>query len=391
MKTKELGTCFLFAKDLDAEGCLSMRFNAHGEEDAALKRRTLEEISVLQASTKTIVVLPSCSASLHTLSLPWLGERKAREAIPFALEEVIAQPVSEMHFAFDKNHYTEGKYLVVAIENELFSRWIGLLDELNIDFDMLTLDWFALKPGEVFIDDSRVLMATENFKGALSFGVAQMYLNSPTEIFQGFLFRDSFIHANSLQWTKVDDTFNSFVAKRLVSRPFMNLCQGDFKHNTHRETNIRWYQAGLFLLGLWLVTILGTNGLILNKLKNQDLYLQQKMAEIYRIFFPNTNMSDVVNPRLRIEQVLRDQASGKKGELWYLLGPLVKSFDDTEGVKVTEWWYQKNMMTLNLVAKDFSSLEKFEKNLEKMNIKVKQNSASNVEKGEVTAVLELEA
>ena len=147
MKTRELSTCFLFAKHLDADGCLSIRLNTFGEEEAPLQKRTAAELLMLQENARTIVVLPTASASLHVLTLPWLSERKAREAIPFALEEVIAQPVSEVHFAFDKAHYSNGQYLVVAIDAAFLSQCIGLLDELDIDFDVLTLDWFALKPG----------------------------------------------------------------------------------------------------------------------------------------------------------------------------------------------------------------------------------------------------
>ncbi len=160
---------------------------------------------MLQENARTIVVLPTASASLHVLTLPWLSERKAREAIPFALEEVIAQPVSEVHFAFDKAHYSNGQYLVVAIDAAFLSQCIGLLDELDIDFDVLTLDWFALKTGEVFVAEDRVLMAMNTFKGALSVNLAQRYLNQSEELFHGFLFENSMLKIDTPQWTTTQE------------------------------------------------------------------------------------------------------------------------------------------------------------------------------------------
>ncbi len=389
MKARKLSTFFLFAKHLDADGCLCLRLNAAGEEEASLLKRSATEIVALQEDARTIVVLPSSSASLHTLTLPWLGERKAREAIPFALEEMIAQPLTEVHFAFDKAHYNHGQYLVVAIDNQLLSQCIGLLNELNIDFDILTLDWFALKPREVFVAEDRVLVAMDAFKGALSPDLAQIYLSEMSEVFHGFLFADSAIEVHSSQFVSTQGTFDSFVAKRLASGSFMNLCQGDFRHNTHQETSARWYYASAALLGVWLLSILGTNGLILHKLKFEDAGIQRQIASVYHVFFPHA--TEVISPRFRIEQALKDEATGKKGDVWYVLGPLVKAVDDTDGLKVEQWFYQNKIISVHLSAKNFAVLETFEKHLEKMNIKVKQRSAGTAEKAQITAVLELEA
>lgn len=389
MKTRDLSTCFLFANHLDADGCLSIRLNAQGEEEYPLTKRTISEIAQLQAQAKTIVVLPTASASLHLLTLPWLSERKAREAIPFALEEVIAQPVAEVHFAFDKAHYINGRYLVVAIDAALLSQCIGLLDELDIDFDALTLDWFALKPGEVFIGEDRFLIAADDFKGALSPELAQRYLNTSNSSFRGFLFNNSLVQVDASEWVRTKENMECFVAKRLISASFINLCQGDFRHNTHRETNTRWYALSAALFSLWLVSILSTNALVLHKLKLEDALVQEEIASIYRLFFPEAR--EVISPRFRVEQALKDEAGGKKGDVWYILGPIVKAIDDTEGVRIEQWSYQNQVMTLHLVAKNFAALESFEKNLNKLQIKVKQNSAGSAEKGEVTAVLELEA
>lgn len=389
MKTRVLSTCFLFANHLDADGCLSLRLNAQGEEEFPLAKRTASEIAQLQVQARTVVVLPTASASLHLLTLPWLSERKAREAIPFALEEMIAQPVAEVHFAFDKAHYTKGQYLVVAIDAALLSQCIGLLDELNIDFDALTLDWFALKPGEVFIGEGGFLIAADDFKGALSPALAHRYLNTSQSSFRGFLFNNSLAQVDAPEWVKTKENMECFVAKRLISASFINLCQGDFRHHTHRETNSRWYGLSAALFGVWLVSILSTNALVLHKLKVEDALAQEEIAGIYRLFFPEAR--EVISPRFRVEQALKDQAGGKKGDVWSILGPVVKAVDDIEGVRIQQWFYQNQMMTLHLVAKNFAALEAFEKYLNKLQIKVKQSSAGSAEKSEVTAVLELRA
>ncbi len=69
-----------------------------------------------------------------------------------------------------------------------------------------------------------------------------------------------------------------------------------FRHNTHRETNTRWYIASAVLLGVWLISILSTNAFVLHKLKTEDALVQQQIARVYRVFFPEA--TDVVSPDL---------------------------------------------------------------------------------------------
>ena len=102
-----MATCVLFIENLDAEGCFCLRLDALDEVDAPLQKRSPDDIRVIQENARTIVVIPTAAAGLHVFNLPWLGERKAREAIPYALEEQVAQPVTELHFAFDKAHYRQ--------------------------------------------------------------------------------------------------------------------------------------------------------------------------------------------------------------------------------------------------------------------------------------------
>ncbi len=388
MKTREFATCFLFTKHLDADGCLSIRFNADGEEDAPLKKRNASEILDLQVEAKTIVVLPSILASLHRLALPWLGERKSREAIPFALEETVAQPFSEVHFAFDKAHYVDGQYLIVAIDTQRLSTVIGLLEELGLDFDAMTLDWFALHTNEVLVAQDYVLLSLTDFKGTLSPVLAQRHLIQENQRLIGHRFDDSAIEVQSAALTSISGLFDSFVAQRLLSRPFINLCQGDFRHYTDRETHSRWYSVCGTLLFVWFLSILGTNALMLHRLKTEEAGIHQQIMTVYQAFFPNASANEE-HPRLKVEQFLREEESGRKGDVWYILGPLVKSIEQIDGVDVKQWVYQNRMITLNILAKNFMTLEQFENSLKKQNIIVKQTHAAAAEKGLVTATLEL--
>src|SRR5580692_5459631 len=97
--------CFLFTKHLDDNGCFCLKISQEGELIAPPNQCTFTEIKTLQKECNTLVIETTTSASILDLELPWLPERKARIAIPYALEDKVAQSVEELHFAFDKLRY----------------------------------------------------------------------------------------------------------------------------------------------------------------------------------------------------------------------------------------------------------------------------------------------
>jgi general secretion pathway protein L len=387
MKGRELATCLLFITHLDADGCLCILLNKAGEVDAPLQKRAASEIQALQIQARTILVVPTSMAGIHQLELPWLGNNKAREAIPYALEEQVAQPVSELHFAFDKAHYEKGRYLIVVIDKQLLTNWMGLLDELGIDFDHVTVDWFALHPGEILVSEHRVLIFQKQFKGALSPHLAQLYLNQTTEPCHGFLFDDSSPDVRSPQLTSMEGKFDAFIANRLHNAHSINICQGEFRHDTHRESSRRWYFVSAALFGLWLLCILGMNALSVYRLNTEQRIVNEQIAEIYHAFFPKAAL--VVSPKFRIEQVLKNDTSEQQGNFWYLLGQLASSIDvESKHVTIDSLHYQNQMLNGNLLCSDFASLEAFEHRLENAKLKVNQTQASSQD-NHVVAILEL--
>lgn len=389
MKGRELATCLLFISHLDADGCLCILLNKAGEVDAPLKKRSASEIQALQIQARTVLVVPTSMVGIHQLELPWLGYRKAREAIPYALEELVAQPVSELHFAFDKAHYENGHYLIIVIDKQLLTNWMGLLDEIDIDFEHVTVDWFALHPGEVLVSEHRVLISQQQFKGALSPQLAQLYLNQTTEPFHGFLFDDSSPDVHASQLTSMEGEYDAFIAKRLQNAHSINICQGGFRHDTHRESSRRWYFASAVLFVVWLLCILGMNALSLYRLNTEQNIVNKQIAEIYHAFFPEAAL--VVSPKFRIEQALKNDSSGKQGDFWYLLGQLASSIDvESKHVTIDSLHYQNQTLNVNLLCSDFASLEAFEHRLEHAKLKVSQTQASSQDK-HVVAILELRA
>ena len=79
-----MDTCFLFAKHLNDEGCFCLKISANSSLIASPEQRSFAEIRSLQAGCNTVVIETGLNCGFFELELPWLPERKARVAIPYA-------------------------------------------------------------------------------------------------------------------------------------------------------------------------------------------------------------------------------------------------------------------------------------------------------------------
>lgn len=375
--------CFLFTQHLDDNGCLCLKMTEAGELISPPMQRSFAEIKVLQDECTTIIVETCSSTSILELELPWLPERKARVALPFALEEKVAQPVEELHFAFDKLRYQNNHYLVTVISKERIQSIMQLLDENHIEYNIITLDWFALAPNELLITEATLLVNNDTFKGALSGELALNYLKK-NSLEPVLLFQDSKINATSSIPTNTEFSYTWIAQKLLASKP-LNLCQGDMQHGKTSDWISKGYQLVGLLCCIWLVSILLVNAIDLYLLNKQNGQLDEQIAVIYHEFFPDAKQ--VISPKFRISQLLGSNTSDSQTHFWFVLNQFAKAMAENEHT-VEDMRYQNKTLSVTLVSADFASLEKIENTLKSLQLKVKQTQASTRDQ-QVVATLEL--
>lgn len=385
-------TLFLFFKHFDGETCFCLLLDENRRVVAPSERRTIEEIKNLQSNAKTIIVLPASSANLHQVTLPSLREAKARAAIPYALEDEIADPVDNLHFAFDKEYYQNNTYLVVVIDKDLMQSHIDLLTSLKIDFDLMTLDWFALKDHESFVVEDDLLINDTAFRGSLSIDLLTNYLKVKEIETPILIFNDSVPMINEASFTKIDSRSYIFLAERLLEHKAINLCQGEFQNDKKQMAVRRWHWA---LLGLavasFLVFIL-TNACEIWFLSRHIDKIDRNIAVIYHEFFPHAEV--IISPKFRIEQLLKNKETNLRAPFWNLLSKLSHAVAKVDkampksSLIISELKFQNNILTVTLACRDFSSLEGFQKILQQEELSVHQiNAATHNDK--VVATLEL--
>jgi general secretion pathway protein L len=375
--------CFLFTHDLDAQGCTVLKLSQLGGLVVPPMRQTFEEIRNLQHDAKTLVVETAAHASFFELELPWLAERKARTAIPFALEDQLSEPIDELHFAFDKKRHRDGRYLIAVMSNQRLDFILKLLAQEGIDFQALTLDWFALAPQEVVVSGRHLLVHREDFKGTLLGDLAHNYLQIHPSV-TPLSFPDSALKFDK-QENQPEPYGYLWVAKRLLKNSPLNLCQGLLAQKVKNDWLQKGYRYAGVLAGFWFFSLLALNALNLHALRNKTKEVDQHIEVLYRQFFPDAKQ--VINPRFRLTQLLGSSASDTQVHFWYLLNEFAKAMKN-QNLNLKELRYQTNTLFVTLNSPDFISLEALENTLKKAHLKVRQTQASTQDE-RVVALLEL--
>ncbi len=380
-----MATCFLFTQNGTEDQYLTLRLDEQGQLDATLERRSLDALKTLQLNARTIVVLPTEQCSLHSVELPWLADRKARAAIPYALEEDVAQSVASLHIAFDQQYYQNNQYLVAVIDKQSLVDLMTQLDALGIDFDCMTLDWFALRAHEGCVSPTGLLIRDTLFQGALSAAPAALYLESHSSELPIYMFHDSAPERGGASFTQRNGSFYEWAAAQIYQAPAFNLCQGECQH-THSQTSTkRWYQACFALASVWCVSILIFNGMMLHRLNADIRALDQQTAVIYRTFFPDAKQ--VISPKFRVTQWLKTTHASQDKALWPLLDALARAVK-THQMTIKQLHYQDKTLSVTLISDDFAALEDLQRRLQQAHLQVTQAEAVSHE-NRVHATLEL--
>jgi len=321
---------------------------------------------------RTIVVLPCEKFSFHEVELPLLHDKKARLAIPYALEENVAQPIDELHFAFDRTYHTDGRYLVAVCQLSYLQGIIASLQEKGILFDAITIDWFALNQNEYCVLSDVVFIRTPMFQGTLDLPIAQAMLESipekPTII--GFTNSAKNIVPKK-QRLKMPS--QSWMAERLLKHPLFNLCQGVFLQRDKTAHLRQWYLLAAGLCGLWIFTVIGLTSYRIYVDNREIKKLDQDIASIYYHFFPKA--TQIISPQFRINQYLKSNAGSQDTALWILLSKLTRSLQNSTN-KVQEIYWQNHQLQVKVAARNFTSLNQLQESLKKTGIHVKQNQAA---------------
>jgi general secretion pathway protein L len=388
--------------------------NDAGELTSRITTGPLVDLQDLTAKHLSVVLLDSQCLHINELQLPTQNLQKLLKAVPFAIEEFIADDIENIHFVISKSKASNTTN-VVGINKSTLQLIIDNFQAADILIEKIIPDALCLAANNTqwaaLNFQSNSYLQTSKLNGMVVPHDSLTYLfenklgdESVTKPEKILLFResenDTAFDLESLEKYDielVEITYNThplvvFCGNYRQALP-LNLLQHDFKVKSKSSGYWLQWRLAASLAGFWLLLHLGVTAFQLNQLKEENILTKNKMEKIYKTAFPKSRK--INNARRQMEQKLKTLKSNSGTASNGLLFILQKSFNslDQEAKDVTfqSITYRNNRMDIGLDSKNLQAIETLNKKLNSNDEIKSEISSSSSENNKVKGNLRIEA
>lgn len=377
--------------------------NNTGELTTMISSGSLSDAASVAEKHKTVVLLDNTSVHVDNIKLPIKNRQKLLRAIPFALEEHIADDVDELHFVAGKPQQ-DGSVPVAAIKKETLERIIDKLDQAGITPDVIIPDSLCLTANStqwaVLLHGNQANLQFNTFSGGefdldtlpviLTSILQQQAITLPVKV---ILFtRDGDTNEKITQAINhtlpedvelIDVSYNTHplvvYCGHYQNAVPLNLLQDAYKPKS--KNTIAWQQWRLAaaLAVTWIVLSLGSASVEYYELQEKNKQLNVKIEKIYKKSFPESKK--IVNARVQMEQKLNElkgSSSNSDGaSMIALLSDSANALSSEDGITLQVINYRNNKMDMELTGTTLQAIESLNKKINKNSLKSEITSSSS--------------
>lgn len=345
--------------------------------------------ATLARSQRIIVLVPSEHVVL--LEADAVSTRRAQlaKAVPFALEDQLASPVEELHFALPDT-IAGGRIAVAIVARATLRGWIDTLAQAGISADVMIPEALALaanaEKATLMIEPERALLrwsathAVACDPPALSQWLS-LVAAPAAEVFD---FRQAPrqtlpITVSGYHERQLDAL--TFLAAQLVREPELNLLQGEFAAS-HRHLPLPqlWRRAALLAAAAVVLAIVYAAGDWLRLNRESDRLEDEQRAAL------RANLPELANvagdPRQLMESALARMRGGENGSgLLALLDRIGPILAGTTRMSLKSVEYRNATLEIGLRAPDVPALDLVREQLTNIGLHAEVTSANTSDKG----------
>jgi len=337
-----------------------------------------------------IVLVPGSELLLTQVDIPSKQWQRVVQAIPYALEEQLADDIETLHFAVGKRNSQAGEIAVAVIAFKQMEAYLQQLNIVGITPTILMPDILVVPQPEVgwgilYIDDL-VLVRTglqagfaiekNHFNKAFSLALVEHQTHPPEKMVIyhdnqqsldelsnfGIPIEEKNHQAGALAW----------LIQGVLAKNAINLIQGKYHPQNKIKHLWRPWRLTVALLLLWLGVEMGQQGIFYHNLRQQREILNAQMVALYRHTFPQAQ--NIVNPRVQMEQQLTALQSqdGQQNQARFidLLNSISIPLVRTPGFYLKRLDYRQERLDLQIEVANLQALESLKIRLEKLKLTV---------------------
>lgn len=363
-----------------------------------------EKVRGLSATLYVFVISPDIVAM--QIPRPAGSSSKIKQALPYLLEEQLAEDVDELHFTIlNPNDKTTLSIAVInralmkecvdsllsagLVPQTIIPLWIALpIQEPSHWIVLLNAEYAWVRNGSFggfSLERSQISTLIETLSEAqLPKQITWVTSENISAELEQCKKRNIVVIETSLEGkSKEKNSWLEYAAQQFKPAAGVNLLQGQFNINQQTGSERRWWilaqRLGIAIFAVWFTGLLGQYLF----LRGEHFYLQTQINAVYYEAFPNA--TSVSSPRTIFEREIARVASGTVGtdflSLLLRIGEVTSNYPQ---VQLTDIAYVQNTMTISLIADNFSRLQQLEASLREVGLTVEQEAASSTG-GVVTA------
>ncbi len=330
--------------------------------------------TVCQQAQYVVVLVPAEDVRLCEATVPVRNRQRVLQAIPYALEEQLAEDVESLHFAIGPLQET-GEYPVAAVSKQRIEAWLAALaslqltpDEMVCEIQVLPLEagsWSLLVDGDRALvrSSAQAGFATDTSTVSTLF---ELYAGQETAPERVQIYGDTVI---DLGVVDVDMDTGGLSALQLMAgdwkqKTAINLLQGKYSQKEDIKQLLSPWRATAALLAAGLVLALVSVGVDSYRLSSQQEALSAQIEQLYKETFPKDKR--VVNARAQMEQHLKRlqlQSGTSQTDFIALLGETGNVLKRTKGVEISAASFRDGRLDLELAVDNLQILDKLKQEL----------------------------
>lgn len=403
---------FIYLKDPASATADWLFTDASGHAIRSAESGTLAELveknrNQVSAARQIICVLDSGLMHFSKADIPGRNKQRILQAIPFALEDQLAQDIEELHFAVGTAQ--DNAYPVVAIRHDTLQAVQATLAEHQLEADIMCPDMLLLpRQAETWnllcldnrchlqYEDGNVIhIDPQNLEVMLQLSLQQtekpaslIHWQQQDEAALSVPLADNI----SLQTQYYAKTPLSVFYKNIGADSVINLLQGSYKPVSKQTQWWRPWQVAAALTAVVILLQLVSGVLSLNTLKKQNLMYEAEINRIYKQSFPDSKR--IVNARVQMEgklKQLKQSGSQSSDSFVDVLAEAAPLILQTSSLNITGINYHNKKVELQFTVDKLDTAETLKQRLNQHpKLKAEMISASSEDK-QVNARLRLEA
>lgn len=340
----------------------------------------LAEAAAAATGRRVVVLVPAVDVLLTRTELPVRGAAKILRALPFALEEQIAEDIEALHFAAGRPKGSEVP--AAAVDREQLEGWLADLAAAGIEPQVICseAEGCPSAPNHLnwLLDERRCLarsgdglplmLEIEGVQDALRFGPEFPGDDGQPRHLSAYLTPEARLkHNDALEALRPDlatlevrllpDGVLPHLAAGVVSREPINLLQGQFAPRTQMDRLWKPWRAAAALLAALVLVMVARDGLELFQLQREEARLDAAIAAAFQQALPGARMED---PRFQVERrlaTLRGTAGPGNHGFLSALETVGSALQNTSSIRLDALSYRTGVLDLKLTAPSVESLE----------------------------------